>query len=66
MMRKLMMRATGVSLNGRRMSLAVLAVILGFLQQRKQQRGGVPMGHTAPRSSRLPVNRPSWRLKISV
>ena len=42
-------------MNGRMMRLAVLEVILGFLQQSRQQRGGVPIGHDVSTFSRLPM-----------
>ena len=48
-------RATGINLNGSRMRLAVVEVIFGFLQQRRQQRGGVPMGQVVSTFSRLPM-----------
>ena len=56
-----MTRATGVSLKGSMMSLALEAVILGLLQQRRQQRGGVPIGQVESTLSRLPDNRISVR-----
>ena len=42
-------------MNGRRMRPAVLEVIFGFLQQRRQQRGGVPIGQDVSTFSRLPM-----------
>ena len=44
-------------MNGRRMSLAVLWVISGFLQHMRQQRGGVPIGQGDSTLSKLPVNK---------
>ena len=42
-------------MNGRRISPAVLEFIFGFLQQRRQQSGGVPIGQEVSTFSRLPM-----------
>ena len=42
-------------MKGRMMRLAVLELIFGFLQQRRQQSGGVPIGQEVSTVSRLPM-----------